>query len=72
MESGLFPLCLGRCMPFLCSFVVTVIVIVRTILEDNTLQQELEGYSDYANKVRFKLIHSFGEHLLNGGLWNTV
>lgn len=50
------PLMLGSLYAFLCSFVVTVIVIVRTILEDNTLQQELEGYSDYANKVRFKLI----------------
>lgn len=37
--------------------VTTVIVsFVRTILEDNTLKQELEGYSQYAERVRFRLI----------------
>lgn len=34
------------------------IIIVRTILEDRTLQNELLGYKDYARKVRFRLIPS--------------
>lgn len=50
------PLMLGSLYAFLCSFFVTVIIIIRTVLEDQTLQQELEGYSDYAKKVRCKLI----------------
>jgi protein-S-isoprenylcysteine O-methyltransferase Ste14 len=30
--------------------------ILRTALEDRTLQAELPGYSDYARQVRFRLI----------------
>jgi protein-S-isoprenylcysteine O-methyltransferase Ste14 len=29
---------------------------VRTALEDRTLRQELEGYAEYARRVRFRLI----------------
>jgi protein-S-isoprenylcysteine O-methyltransferase Ste14 len=31
-------------------------LIVRTALEDRTLQKELEGYADYARRVRFRLL----------------
>ena len=35
----------------------TIIVsFVRTVLEDNTLKRELAGYSQYAEKVRYRLI----------------
>jgi len=33
-----------------------VILIVRTVLEDRTLLQELPGYRDYARRVRYRLI----------------
>jgi len=33
-----------------------VIVVVRTALEDHTLQQELPGYREYADHVRYRLI----------------
>ena len=33
-----------------------VLLIIRTYLEDITLQKELPGYADYAKKVRFLLI----------------
>jgi len=33
-----------------------VVMVVRTSLEDRTLQQKLEGYQDYAREVRFRLI----------------
>jgi len=33
-----------------------VIVVMRTALEDRTLQEELPGYSDYARRVRYRLI----------------
>ena len=36
--------------------VAAVLMIVRTRLEDQTLQAELPGYSDYAQRVRFRLI----------------
>lgn len=36
--------------------VALVIVVVRTALEDKTLQQELPGYMKYAHYVRYRLI----------------
>lgn len=33
-----------------------VTIIVRTALEDRTLQRELPGYKDYAQRVRYRLI----------------
>lgn len=32
-----------------------IIAILRTTLEDHTLQEELPGYSDYAQRVRYRL-----------------
>ena len=29
---------------------------VRTTLEDNTLQRELDGYMDWAQQVRYRLV----------------
>jgi protein-S-isoprenylcysteine O-methyltransferase Ste14 len=31
-------------------------LIVRTALEDKTLQRELDGYSEYAGRVHFRLV----------------
>jgi protein-S-isoprenylcysteine O-methyltransferase Ste14 len=36
--------------------VATIITVVRTVLEDQTLQEELPGYRDYARRVRYRLI----------------
>jgi len=33
-----------------------VLLVVRTALEDRTLQEKLEGYSEYAQRVRYRLI----------------
>jgi protein-S-isoprenylcysteine O-methyltransferase Ste14 len=33
-----------------------VIAVVRTALEDRTLQKELPGYREYADRVRYRLI----------------
>jgi len=30
--------------------------VIRTVLEDQTLQEELPGYRDYARRVRYRLI----------------
>ena len=35
---------------------LTVVLIVRTALEDRTLQEELPGYADYARRVRYRLV----------------
>jgi len=36
--------------------VALIITVIRTMLEDNTLQQELPGYPEYAQRVRYRLI----------------
>jgi protein-S-isoprenylcysteine O-methyltransferase Ste14 len=36
--------------------ITTVVIIVRIVLEDRTLQEELEGYREYATRVRYRLI----------------
>lgn len=36
--------------------VASVIAVIRTLLEDRTLQDELPGYRDYAGRVRYRLI----------------
>ncbi len=33
-----------------------ILVILRTALEDRTLQAELTGYVDYARRVRYRLL----------------
>ena len=35
---------------------IGVLYIVRTAMEDRMLQRELAGYSDYAARVRYRLI----------------
>ena len=36
--------------------VALIITVIRTALEDQTLQEELPGYRDYARRVRYRLI----------------
>jgi protein-S-isoprenylcysteine O-methyltransferase Ste14 len=36
--------------------VASIISVIRTVLEDRTLQEELPGYRDYAGRVRYRLI----------------
>ena len=49
-------LILGSLYSLIPVFIMTVLFIIRTHLEDKTLRDELDGYSDYAKKVRFRLI----------------
>jgi protein-S-isoprenylcysteine O-methyltransferase Ste14 len=35
---------------------LTVVLVIRTELEDRTLQNRLEGYRDYARRVRYRLL----------------
>ncbi|MDD3656737.1 MAG: isoprenylcysteine carboxylmethyltransferase family protein [Atribacterota bacterium] len=50
------PLTLGSIYALLMSFLVMIIFIIRTILEDKTLLKELEGYKGYSKKVKYRLI----------------
>ena len=35
---------------------ITIVLVIRTSLEDKVLQDELQGYSDYTKRVRYRLI----------------
>jgi protein-S-isoprenylcysteine O-methyltransferase Ste14 len=50
------PLALGSLYAFIPGIIIIILFIIRTSLEDKTLQEELEGYQEYAKKVRYKLI----------------
>ncbi len=50
------PLALGSLWALIPGAVSTGIIIVRTALEDKTLHDELDGYQDYARRVRYRLV----------------
>jgi len=49
-------LALGSVWTIIPAAVALIIAVVRTALEDQTLQEELPGYRDYARRVRYRLI----------------
>jgi protein-S-isoprenylcysteine O-methyltransferase Ste14 len=49
-------LALGSIWTLIPAAVALIIAVIRTVLEDQTLQEELPGYRDYARRVRFRLI----------------
>lgn len=50
------PLLLDSLWAFIPTFLLTVVLFVRTALEDATLQKELPGYAEYAQRTRYRLI----------------
>jgi protein-S-isoprenylcysteine O-methyltransferase Ste14 len=50
------PLFLDSKWAFLPALYVTIVLVIRTSLEDKTLQNELEGYREYARRVRYRLL----------------
>ncbi len=50
------PLFLDSPWAFLPAVFLTVALVIRTSLEDRTLQEELDGYRDYAGRVRYRLL----------------
>jgi len=50
------PLLLGSLWALIPALIGDCILVVRTVLEDNTLKKELDGYKDYANRVRYRLL----------------
>jgi len=50
------PLALGSYFALFFSVPIIFVFLIRTSLEDNTLQKELPGYKEYAEEVRYRLI----------------
>jgi protein-S-isoprenylcysteine O-methyltransferase Ste14 len=50
------PILLASWWAFIVSGLSTILLILRTALEDRTLQVELAGYADYARQVRHRLL----------------
>jgi len=49
-------LALGSVWTIIPMIVALIITVIRTALEDKTLQEELPGYRDYVRRVRYRLI----------------
>jgi protein-S-isoprenylcysteine O-methyltransferase Ste14 len=50
------PLVLGSWWALIPAVLTMGVIIVRTALEDKTLQEELDGYKDYVQQVRYRLL----------------
>jgi protein-S-isoprenylcysteine O-methyltransferase Ste14 len=48
-------LALGSLWTLIPAAVALVIAVIRTALEDRTLQEELPGYQEYMRRVRYRL-----------------
>ena len=49
-------LTLGSLWALIPTSILIVNLFIRTALEDHTLQNELEGYKDYAARLRYRLL----------------
>ena len=49
------PLLLDSAWGFIPALVLLIAMFVRTSLEDKTLQEELPGYREYAQQVKYRL-----------------
>jgi protein-S-isoprenylcysteine O-methyltransferase Ste14 len=50
------PLALGSLVALIPGMAIAALFVLRTALEDRTLQSELPGYADYAQRVPFRLV----------------
>jgi len=50
------PLILGSWWKLIPSFIIILILVIRTALEDRTLKRELSGYKEYTMVTRYRLI----------------
>ena len=54
------PLIIGSLFTFIPVAIYVLLTIIRTFLEDRTLNKELNGYSEYAKRVKYKLFPRSG------------
>ena len=50
------PLIIGSAYGLIPAAIATLLLIIRTILEDRTLHRELTGYAEYAGTVKYRLL----------------
>lgn len=50
------PLLLGSYWALIATAALAVVIVARTAMEDRTLQNELEGYQTYAQRVKYRII----------------
>ena len=50
------PLLLGSIWALVPAMIGDIILVIRTVLEDNTLKKELHGYDEYASRVHYRLL----------------
>jgi protein-S-isoprenylcysteine O-methyltransferase Ste14 len=50
------PIMLGSVWALIPGVLAALLFVVRTALEDKTLQEELDGYKDYTQRVRYRLL----------------
>lgn len=50
------PLLLDSSWAFVPAVLLCIIMVIRTVLEDKTLQAELPGYQEYAQRTRYRLL----------------
>jgi protein-S-isoprenylcysteine O-methyltransferase Ste14 len=56
ITSLAIPLLLGSLWALIPAALVVCLLILRTALEDRTLQEKLDGYREYAGRVRYRLL----------------
>ena len=56
IQSLGFPLLFGSVWSIIPISLSIILLVTRTNLEDKTLKNELKGYSEYSNKIRYKII----------------
>lgn len=56
LTSPATPIALGSFVTLIPMLLHAGLIVIRTSLEDKTLQKELEGYKEYAEKTRYRLL----------------
>jgi len=56
LGSIAIPFALGSVLAFIPLLVMIILIFIRTYYEDQTLQNELNGYSEYCKEVKYRLI----------------
>jgi len=59
LSTVTFPLFLGTLWALIPAILAVISVVIRTGLEDATLKEELDGYRDYSDVVRYRLAPGF-------------
>lgn len=50
------PMIIGSGLALIYSIIIIILLLIRTYLEDKTLQAELEGYKEYTGKTRYLIL----------------